>query len=182
VYQIINVLPTTNDTGWDTVTVIANGLTRLGKTGVFETAGRSETTLYHPEANGDIFTADLLSSDPHWSLFPTGSGVPISDVPVDSMRLDGTHVRVTSSRSFAGQEPMTIVSRGYTSLHAIELDSTSAIRTSDSSFSVVVYTNDFWFIPEIGSYGKQRISNSNRSTHNSTAYTTTVMLIGYFPK
>ena len=48
----------------------------------------------------------LNTPDQHWSLYPTGSHGTVSEPAVDSLRSDGTHIRVTSSRSFVGQESM----------------------------------------------------------------------------
>ncbi len=182
IYQYINTLPNSIDTKYDTITVIPNGPNLLGKSNVFETADRYDTTLNHPEANGDISTADLLSPDPQWSLFPTGGGAANSEPVVDSMRSDGAHIRVTATRSFVGQETMSVLTKSYATLHTIEIDSNISMRASDSLYDIRVTTTDIWFIPQIGSYGKMHITMSDRSTHNATGYTTSVTLIGYFPK
>lgn len=182
IYQFVNTLPDSIYTTYDTITVIAMGLTRLGKTDVFETASRTDTALYHVETNNDISTADLNTPDPQWSLYPTGSHTTLFDPAVDSIRSDGTHIRVTSSRSFVGLESMNVLSSSYSTLHTTEVDSNIAERVRDTSYSITAITTDFWFIPQIGSFGKVRIAESDRSTSNSTGYTTLGTLIGYHPQ
>src|SRR5207237_5125839 len=130
----------------------------------------------HIESNGDLATADLMSDPPTWSLFPTAGGKN-SDPIVDSIRSDGTHIRVTGDRSFVEEQVQTFLSKSYQCFHTLQTDSNSAARPSDSTFSVMIQTQDIWFIPEIGTFGTLVISERDSSNNNRSGFTTTATLV-----
>ncbi len=188
VYRIMNQAHGSSaiQTLFDTVVIVDAGLSRFGKSGVVACADATGLTYYHYESNGDLSQIDSTTPNA-WKVFPTSGGPTVTDVTVDSNLSSMTHYHSAGQRLYVGKESVGLLATSYSSLHVLETQAQSYMDSSHTSYDSTLASTDYWFVPSVGTFGKQIYDYSVRNRTANGIYSesgsrSTIELIGYYPK
>jgi hypothetical protein len=136
--------------------------------------------FFAPEPNGDISIGDSNSGVITWTTYPIATKGTITTPKVDSVSASGDTTIVTASRTYMGQEDVTLAGTTFNAIKVREMtwrhyggNGNSSSKTTDASF---------WYVPELKFFGKMTHAIRDTSSGIIDRSCDTLQLILYAQK